>query len=339
VSARSIEAQLRDWVAEGLVTPQQAEDLRAFESMRAPTSTYAQAPEHTVDAARTAAPPRIPIAGEVLGYVGGALAIAALFAIVTQYWHDLGSGGQLALAGIVSAACMFGGWMLSASEPPQAKRLGGFLLFVGTAAVGFFAGLAAEFIPFLHTGSMSLVIGGATAVAVGFAVWLVRKTSLQLVALSLALAYLVLAAQLQWFADGLIFIGGSYLIIGIIWVILGELQVLSPRTTAWAMGSLAILSAPQIMSFEQWGEGDGYLILGCVVSLALLGAALWLNRGGPLGFGAAGIVIYVPQLLYELFENTIGVPVALLVAGVLLVMMSAVVIVVRPRLGRIAPQS
>ncbi|HCW51330.1 MAG TPA: hypothetical protein DGR79_04585 [Clostridiales bacterium] len=107
---------------------------------------------------------------------------------------------------------------------------------------------------------------------------------------------------------------------------------LTPRTAAWAVGSLALLAAPQILAAHTWRSGGGYLILGCVISVVLMAVALWRGRGAPLGFGAAGIVIFVPQALYSLFENAIGVPIALLFAGVLLVAMSALVIRVRPRL-------
>jgi len=339
-----IEELLRDWTDSGLISPQQADGIRSFENARptvhpgAMTASSEAVP--TTSQATPEAQARIPIIGEALGYVGGALAFAALTAIVTQYWSDLGTAGQLLLAAVVSAACLTGGWLLSSLEPAQARRLGGFLLFTGTAAFGFFAGLAADATPLLDSGDLPWVVGAGGAFALGLGLWRSRTTSLQLVAVALALASFIAAVITEWTShDQTVFIGASYLVVGIVWAILGEMQFIKPRTTAWAMGSLAVLSAPQIMSLEMWEHTGGYLLLGCFVSAALLGVALWLGRGGPLGFGAAGIVIYVPQLLYELFENTLGVPIALLVAGVLLVSMSAVVIVARPRLGRKSAQS
>ncbi|HCW51331.1 MAG TPA: hypothetical protein DGR79_04590 [Clostridiales bacterium] len=75
MNPNELESRLKDWVAHGLLTPQQAEDIRSFEAARA-------------------RPPSAPIAGEVLGYIGGALSLAALFAITTQFWRELGTGGQ-----------------------------------------------------------------------------------------------------------------------------------------------------------------------------------------------------------------------------------------------------
>ncbi len=177
------------------------------------------------------------------------------------------------------------------------------------------------------------LVGSLGALLVGVAIWWRHKTSLQLVSVAVSLAVLVVAAaNLCLSSPQAAFIGFSYLVLGCLWAVSGEMGWLTPRTAAWAVGSLALLAAPQILAAHTWRSGGGYLILGCVISVVLMAVALWRGRGAPLGFGAAGIVIFVPQALYSLFENAIGVPIALLFAGVLLVAMSALVIRVRPRL-------
>jgi len=305
-------SRLKDWVAHGLLTPQQAEEIRSFEGARARPSS-------------------VPIAGEVLGYVGGALSLAALFAITTQFWSELGTGGQIALAALVTAACLAGGWAFSAGATPQAKRLGYFLMFLGTAAFGFLSGLVADWLAVDH--DVPPLVGSLGALLAGVAIWWRHRTSLQLVGVAVPLAVLVVAtANLYLSSSQTVFIGFGYLVLGCLWAVSGELGWLTPRTAAWAVGSLALLVAPQILAADTWRSGGGYLILGCIISVSLMAVALWRGRVAPLGFGAAGIVIFVPQALYSLFENAIGVPIALLLAGVLLVAMSALVIRVRPRL-------
>ncbi|HCJ10833.1 MAG TPA: hypothetical protein DHW14_06695 [Clostridiales bacterium] len=307
-----LESRLKDWVARGFLTPRQAEDIRRFEVARV-------------------RPSPAPVAGEVLGYIGGALSLAALFAIITQFWRELGTGGQIALAALVAAACLAGGWALSAGAAPQAKRLGCFLMFLGTAAFGFLSGLVTARLAV--DPDVPPLVGSLGALLVGVALWRRHRTSLQLVGVAVPLAVLVVAfANLCLSSSQAVFVGFSYLVLGCLWSAAGELGRLAPRTAAWAVGCLMMLAAPQILAVDAWRSGGGYLVLGCVMSVALMAVALWRGRGAPLGFGAAGIVIFVPQALHSLFEDVIGVPIALLLAGVLLVAMSAVVVRVRSRL-------
>jgi hypothetical protein len=76
------------------------------------------------------------------------------------------------------------------------------------------------------------------------------------------------------------------------------------------------------------------IIAGLVASLGLLAASLALRRGVLLGFGAAGVVVFVPWLLSSVFGETIGVPIAVLLTGVLLVAMAVMVAFVLPKMGR-----
>jgi hypothetical protein len=48
-----------------------------------------------------------------------------------------------------------------------------------------------------------------------------------------------------------------------------------------------------------------------------------------LGFGAAGTFVFVPQLIIEFFGDSIGIPLALFIAGVLLVGISLLAIRLR----------
>jgi hypothetical protein len=99
------------------------------------------------------------------------------------------------------------------------------------------------------------------------------------------------------------------------------------------MGSISLCFGIQLVG---WGagspgnEGPAYLF-GALTGVALISIAIWRRRGAALGFGAAAIVIFVPQLLYAVFQDTVGVPIALLFAGILLVAMAVLVIVVRPK--------
>lgn len=312
MASSEVNSRLDDWVANNLLSAQQADAIRTFESARAK-------------------PPVAPVVGEVLGYVGGALSISALLAIVTQFWTVLGAAGQIGLAALVTAACLAGGWIFAAGATPQAKRLGYFLLLLGTVASGFLTGLITDWAGAGY--DIPLLAGAFGALVVAVAVWWRHRTALQVVGITVAVAFLVPAIAERWLAAvAQEFIGLSFLLLGALAALAGEREWFPPRNAAWAVGCLGMLIGPQALAAESWSSAGAYLVLGCLIATALMGIALWRGRGVPLGFGAAGIVIFVPQTLYRFFEGTIGVPIALLLAGVLLVVMSAVVIKVRPRL-------
>jgi hypothetical protein len=204
-------------------------------------------------------------------------------------------------------------------------------MFLGTAAFGFLSGLVTDRLT--ADPDVPPLVGSLGALLVGAALWWRHRTSLQLVGVAAALAVLVVAvANLCLSSSQAVFVGFSYLVLGCLWSAAGELGRIAPRTAAWAVGSLMMLAAPQILAVDAWRSGGGYLVLGCVISVALMAVALWRGRGAPLGLGAGGVVIFVPQALHSLFKDAIGVPIALLLAGVLLVAMSALVVRVRPRL-------
>lgn len=329
---------LDSWVAAGLISPEQAEAIWSWETsparsrvpIAANTSSPGQTPTHP-----QAPPPdgrRVSLVAEVLGYVGGSLALGALFALTAQYWNSFAA--RLTLSGAATVLCLAGGWWLSSLTAPQVRRLGYFLLFLGTAAIGLFVGLTAD--NWSVGDETPLVAGTGAALVCGLAAWWVRRTVLQLIGLTLALAAFIPAAALLFSESSKEwgFAGFGYIALGALWCILGQTGLLKPREAAWVMGSLALISGPQILALginDLNGGGDAYLLLGGAVSLVLLGAGVWLGRGTPLGFGAAGIVIFTPQFLYASFEDTIGAPITLLIAGLLLVAMSAVVITLRSR--------
>ena len=326
MSADTLEGRLARWVESGIITVDQAEAIRVQESSGR-TEAEAQASPDVALGTGT----RVPVMAEVLGYVGGALAIAALIAIIGEYWNDLGEVGQLGLAGLVAVVCLAGGGALARLKAPQAKRLGYFLLFLGVAATGALAGLAANMLTV--DPELPFVVASACALGVAAVVWWFHKTALQLVAVTGSVAVLVTSSAVLWGGNdtGQI-VAYSFMLLGALWCAAGQLGLLRPRTTAWVLGSAGVLVGPQLLIAESYDTSGEYLVMGLLVSLALIGAALWVGRTAPLGFGAAGIVIYVPQLLFEFFEDTIGAPIGLLAAGVLLVAMSALVIVARPRL-------
>jgi hypothetical protein len=79
--------------------------------------------------------------------------------------------------------------------------------------------------------------------------------------------------------------------------------------------------------FDSPGPG---VILGVATAAALLAMSVRVHSTILLGFGTAGVFVFVPQVIVEFFGDSIGVPLALFVAGV--VMLALALLVARLRL-------
>ncbi len=143
----------------------------------------------------------IPLAAEILGYVGGALALGAVVALLTAYWVQIGFYGREAIALGLMLAGLLGGYAIARSDTPAANRLSQFLLFIGVigagAAVGFgvYELMLRQFpdtirstvdVMFRNKGADWAVFWAfATGAVVGGAVWWGRRTVLQHLAFGL----------------------------------------------------------------------------------------------------------------------------------------------------------
>ena len=143
---------------------------------------------------------------------------------------------------------------------------------------------------------------------------------------ALALAGFIPSVANMWLSDSdahRTIIYFLFLVGGLLWCAAGELEWLKPRATAWAIGSLYVLAATQLLVLHNSDQPSrGYLVFACIVSMALIGAALWRGRLVPVGLGAVCIVSFTLQLRYQLFSSALDVRATLLIVGALLVAIS-----------------
>jgi hypothetical protein len=327
-----LERSLAEWVSEGLLTDAQAAAIREREARGT-----SGAPSRTGGG--------IPIVVEILGYVGGALAVGAIVILMANYWDRLGTLGHVGLPGLVSVATFAAGFLVARVEAPSARRLAQFLLFLAVAATGFASGIV------VHDGSCAQapsdpataraqawtsLTGFVVASIAGGVVFRLRRTALQHLAFGVAVAGACLAAgplaeswAPSWFR-GVLLVAAS-----LAWGALSVRGRLAPANVGLAITSVGLLVG--IVTAGAVGHDEvprATLVAGLAASIGLLGASLALRRGVLLGFGAAGVVVFVPWLLSSVFGETIGVPIAVLLTGVLLVAMAVMVAFVMPRMRR-----
>jgi hypothetical protein len=178
VDQQELAFRLRTWVQAGIISPQQADEIRLSEATHsepyfAPSAhdsavpaqaaaAATQAPEGlspspalpastpvperrpvpAAPAPASAAQRRLPFLGEALGYIGAAFAVAALGTLGLQNWTTMMPAVQIALTVVISCVLVGGGAVLSRIKVPAAQRLASALLFAGTVAIGCLAFLA-----------------------------------------------------------------------------------------------------------------------------------------------------------------------------------------------------
>ena len=145
---------------------------------------------------------------EVLGYVGGALAVVAALFLGAELWDELGPWPQVLLLGAVAVACLVGGAALTGRDG-CAGRLGRFLWAAAVVAVAGTAGVGADSLVDVEPGTSALVAAGA-ALVVAAVLWWRRPAVLQHIATFIAAAATLLTA-LDRIGDGAFDWGGPLL--------------------------------------------------------------------------------------------------------------------------------
>ena len=289
---RDLEQRLARWVAAGLVTPAQAAAILAA--------------EETAPAERGSS-----MAATALGYLGASVALVGGVVAASREWSAMATGSRLALALGATLLLLAAGFLARRRDHPALRSLDGFLWFLSTAEAAFTAGLVAHDVLDLETRSITFFAGGAAA-AWGAPLWRLRRSAIQETAVFAGLGVFVeaLLAHLPGPPDELH--GLPLWGLGAVWAILAWGRVLSRRSSL-ALASVALLFGAQLLSVGWRGAG---LALGIGTGVALLAASVALRSTVLLAFGAAGVLLFLPQIVFEYLGDTLGAPLALLVCGV-----------------------
>ncbi len=253
---------------------------------------------------------------EGLGYVGAALAVGAGFLVAQDVWDDLSTAGRLTLIATLAFAMFLGGWALRRQVSPSIQRLTDVLWLGSIAAAGAFAALFAVDVAGFVEEQVG-VAAGATIAIVGAGLWTIRRRSLELIEIGfgVTIATVSLAALVTDDLPSVAF-GSIIWLIGIAFFAAGHFNRLTPSATARLIGVAGVAFGSQVLA----GEGG---IAGAVVAAASAGAviayAMRTRDDVSLAVGGVMVLLFVPQLVFAVFGDTLGAPVALFVTGVALV--------------------
>jgi hypothetical protein len=276
-------------------------------------STEQAAAVAALDAQPTTGHRRGAVLAEVLGYVGGALAVVAALFLGAELWDELGPWPRVLLLAAVAAACLAGGAALGGREGAPG-RLGGFLWAAAVVAVAGTAGVGSDVLLVVEPGTAALVAACA-ALVVAAVLWWRRPAVLQHVATFLAAAAALLTA-LDRIGDGSFDWGGPLLWgFGLAWLVASALSTWRPAEPGWVLGAAAVVVGPL---FAQSGRA-AWLVVGSLGAAALVVIGVRARRPWVAAVGIGGVFVSVPLAVAELFDARLGPLVGILAVGLALV--------------------
>jgi hypothetical protein len=278
-------------------------------------------------------PPKgIPAVAEALGYIGGALALAAVIALLSTFWSQLGLVGHVGIGVALAVAGLVGGFAIGRVEGAAAERLSQFLLLAGVAGVGVAVGFAVRDLVFTYSrsGAASSALrsnaaewgwfAGAAAVAVsGGLVWWRKRTVLQHLAFGAGVAATALLVLPLVPIDGPDWGAGATLIaVALVWGALALGDLIPPRTEGLVLSALGIVGGIEMMALVGTPSPRWPIWLGAAACAALIWAGSKIEQIGVLGIGTVGLMVFSGQLVGEYLGFGAGTAIALIAVGFVL---------------------
>jgi uncharacterized membrane protein len=295
---------LRRWVDAGLLDTETADAIERFES-------------------ESRGAGRVGRGMEAVAYLGSVLILVALGILATEFWDEIEPWGRVILSAVVAVVLFVVGLVLGRSEEPAVDRAQTFAWFLTVAAVALTTAVAV--IEFVQTGEQyTFLYASVASLVAAVLLWWLRASVLQMVAMGVSAGITVAAliARIESAPDwafGLGFAG-----VGLVWLLLTWLGAFRPTKTSYTLAAIGVL----LISFPE-GNTLPWPLLGLAAALALMGLSVGLGENVLLGLGVAGLFVYIPMTIFELFGESLGVPVALLITG--LALLGVVVATVRLR--------
>jgi uncharacterized membrane protein len=306
-----LDSSLERWRQAGVISATQVDQIRALES----SSRSEQ---------------RIPLIAEVIGYLGTALVVSAVVALAAQFWADLATIARIAVLVVISALLVVAGWAVGDSREPALRRLSSFLWLAAVGTTGFLMDEIMTDALDVEEG-YSLIIGSAMT-ALALVLWHLRKSAMQLIGLFAGLIVVMAGIADIW--GGADRFGILVWLLGAVWLVLGRLGAVTPEPTSYALACGSVLFGAQWAAFELFEDTQGWaLALGVVSAVTLLALSVSWRSTVLLGFGTAGVFLFLPQITDEYLGDTIGGPSALLVSGVALLGVAVMAVRLRGKVG------
>ena len=263
---------------------------------------------------------RISLLTEAVAYIGAILILAGGIAAVGQQWHSITAWGHVGIFAGVAVFFLVVGLAVRRVHEPAIGRLADVVWFLSVAGVAGAVGFAAQEVYGNPVAVTALAVGvGITVYSA--ALWLLRRHALQNLALFTALIVTICGAIVTIdnsppspaFALAL-------WVFGLVWVGLGWQRYVAPLWVTVPSGVILALIAPGLAV----GEHGWVYAIGIATAAAAMAASVPLRNTPLLALGALAMFGYVTGVVVSYFQESLGVPGALAITGVLILGLAAV---------------
>ena len=295
-----LEEHLDQWKAAGLIDDHQLAEISRYERQHGPGMELP---------AR-----RIPVIAEALGYLGAALAAAAVLFFAINQWKEWSDVTRVAVLGVATLAAFTAGWATRRSDEPAIRRFSTVLMTLTVGGtVGTTVLLCNDVLDMRD--SYGAQTAGGVGLAVAFGLYLLRRHMLlQLAMLGTLLLTIMPGFERLGYQTQQLWGGATLLALGAIWFVLGWRKVLEPDRGARIVGPIIALMGPTTM-YDGSSERAWALVVGVLLAIAIVGLSVAFTQPELTFIGSIFTFQYLLIWLNETLKGTLAVPVALLVAG------------------------
>jgi hypothetical protein len=259
---------------------------------------------------------------EVAGYVGGGLMLGGAFLLLSLNWQQLGRDGAAwvllgyAAALVIAAVAVAGGRVTSVGRgaaSPVRRRLVGVLFALASAPAALAAGTFAQ--------GQETVVGGAVGLGVAAAAYALVPSIPALLAMSVTSGITALGVVNEIQPTPRYGLLIAFLALGALWAAAAVATLVRPRWFGLGVAAVFGFIGAQV---QLDGTHPLAYTLTAAIALACF-VAYWLDGSTVLlALGVIGMTIAVPEAVTDLTANSLGAPFILLIAGGVLIAVSAV---------------
>jgi hypothetical protein len=258
---------------------------------------------------------RISLLTEAVAYVGAILLLAGGLTAINQRWDDIGTWGQVGILTAGAALFLLIGILVRGVREPAIQRLVGVVWFLSVIGVGWAVLVAALDENENVTTSTFLTVGLAVT-AYSAILWLLRRRVLQNVAVFAGLVTTICGAIVA-IADPAS--GVPYALalwgFGLVWAALGWRRYVDPVWVTLLTGVILALVSPSL----GLGEQGWFYAIAIGTAAGVMALSVPLRSTPLLALGTLATFGYVTAAVVEYFGESLGVPAALSVTGILII--------------------
>jgi hypothetical protein len=263
---------------------------------------------------------RISLLTEAVAYVGAILILAGGIAAISQRWHNITGWGRVGVLAGAAVLFLLAGVIVRRVHEPAIQRLVDVVWFLSVAGVAGAVGFAAYDVYGNTAAVTALAVGIGITVYAG-ALWLFRRHALENFALFAGLIVTICGTifTVDNSPPSLPFALALW-VFGLAWVGLGWRRYVEPLWVTVPSGVILALIAPSLAA----GEYGWVYAIGIATAAAAMAASVPQRNTPLLALGTLAMFGYVTSVVVRYFHQSLGVPGALAITGVLILGLAAV---------------